>query len=122
MLKSLGIGYRARLLISGEEFVIDGIRKNKVYLVFLANDASDNSKKKILDKAKSGSNGRYVAVNLNNYHTIEFRLFRGTLKLNTFIATLQMVETICNAAFSMSEEELMAGANKWELSHGGISG
>lgn len=52
MLKSLGIGYRARLLISGEEFVVDGIRKNKVYLVFLANDASENSKKKILDKAK----------------------------------------------------------------------
>lgn len=52
MLKSLGIGYRARLLISGEEFVIEGIRKNQVCLVFLANDASDNAKKKILDKAK----------------------------------------------------------------------
>lgn len=52
MLKSLGIGCRARLLISGEEFVIEEIRKNHVFLVFLANDASDNSKKKILDKAK----------------------------------------------------------------------
>lgn len=52
MLKSLGIGYRARLLISGEEFVIEGIRKGNVCLVLLANDASDNSKKKILDKCK----------------------------------------------------------------------
>ncbi|MGN0477377.1 MAG: zinc-binding protein, partial [Ruminococcus sp.] len=34
--------------------------------------------KEILDKAKNSSNGRYVAVNLSNYHTIEFRLFRGT--------------------------------------------
>lgn len=50
--------------------------------------------KQILEKAKSGCNGRYVAVNLNNYHTIEFRLFRGTLKYNTFIATLQMVNHI----------------------------
>ena len=60
--------------------------------------------KQILEKAKSGCNGRYVAVNLNNYHTIEFRLFRGTLKYNTFIATLQMVNHICDAAISLSEE------------------
>ena len=62
--------------------------------------------KEILDKAKSGNNGRYVAVNLNNYHTIEFRLFRGTLKYNTFIAILQLVDEICNVAFSMSEREI----------------
>ncbi|MGN0606325.1 MAG: amidoligase family protein [Oscillospiraceae bacterium] len=62
--------------------------------------------REILDKAKSGSNGRYVAVNLNNYHTIEFRLFRGTLKYNTFIATLQLVNEICNVALLLSEEEI----------------
>lgn len=62
--------------------------------------------KQILEKAKHGGNGRYVAVNLNNYHTIEFRLFRGTLKYNTFIATLQMVNRICDVALSMSEEEI----------------
>ena len=50
----------------------------------------------------------YVAVNLNNYHTIEFRLFRGTLKYNTFIATLQMVNHICDAAISLSEEGIDA--------------
>ena len=47
-------------------------------------------------------------VNLNNYHTIEFRLFRGTLKYNTFIATLQMVNHICDAAISLSEEGIDA--------------
>lgn len=62
--------------------------------------------KEILNKAKSGVNGRYVAINLNNYHTIEFRLFRGTLKYNTFIATLQMVDIICNVSLSMSEREI----------------
>ncbi len=62
--------------------------------------------KAILEKAKSGDNGRYVAVNLTNYHTIEFRLFRGTLKYNTFIATLQFVNRICEVAVSMSEEEI----------------
>ena len=62
--------------------------------------------KEILDKAKNGCNGRYVAVNLSNYHIIEFRLFRCTLKYNTFIATLQMVRKICDVAFSMSEREI----------------
>ena len=38
--------------------------------------------KEILDKAKKGNTGRYAAINLCPYHTIEFRLFRGTLKLN----------------------------------------
>ncbi len=35
-----------------------------------------------------------------------FRLFRGTLKHNTFIATLQMVNKICDVAISMSESEI----------------
>ena len=64
--------------------------------------------KQILEKAKNSCNGRYVAVNLNNYHTIEFRLFRGTLKYNTFIATLQMVNHICDVAISFSEEGIDA--------------
>ncbi|MBR7083831.1 MAG: zinc-binding protein, partial [Oscillospiraceae bacterium] len=62
--------------------------------------------KEILEKAKSGYTSRYVAVNLKNYYTIEFRLFRGTLKYNTFIATLQMVQKICDVALSMSQEDL----------------
>ena len=66
----------------------------------------ENSPKAIMDKAKKGNLGRYAAVNLCNYSTIEFRLFRGTLKLNTFIATLQLVNEICNVAVYMSDEGL----------------
>lgn len=62
--------------------------------------------KEILNKAKKGNVGRYAAVNLCNYSTIEFRLFRGTLKVNTLYATLQLVNRICDAAISMSEEEI----------------
>ena len=39
-------------------------------------------------------------------NTIEFRIFRGTLKLNTFIATLQLVDRICDVALYLSDEEL----------------
>lgn len=61
----------------------------------------------ILDHAKKGyGGGRYSCVNLQNRNTIEFRLFRGTLKYNTFIATLQMVNHICDVAFSSSDAEI----------------
>lgn len=65
----------------------------------------EKSGKEILDKAKDCGN-RYVAVNLRNYSTVEFRLFRGTLRYNTFIATLQFVSEICRVALTMSEEEI----------------
>ena len=39
--------------------------------------------------------GRYQAVNLKNSSTIEIRIFRGTLKTNTILATLQLVDCLC---------------------------
>lgn len=38
--------------------------------------------------------GRYTAVNMQNRHTVEIRIFRGTLNVNTFLATLQLVERL----------------------------
>ena len=65
----------------------------------------ENSPKAIMDKAKKNY-GRYVAVNLCNYHTIEFRLFRVTLKYNTLIATLELVNRICELAVLMDDDEI----------------
>ena len=62
--------------------------------------------REILDKAKKGNNGRYAAVNLMNYATIEFRMFRGTLKLNTLIATFELVNAIIETALNYTEDEL----------------
>lgn len=65
--------------------------------------------REILDHAKKGNhNGRYSCVNLENRETIEFRIFRGTLKWNTLIATLQLVNQICDLAISFSDEEIKA--------------
>ena len=47
-----------------------------------------------------------MAVNLENANTVEMRIFRGTLKYSTFIATLQFVDEICDVAVSMSDEML----------------
>lgn len=57
-------------------------------------------------KAKDKRLGRYVAVNLENYSTIEFRLFRGTLRYKTFLATLQLVDEICYCAINMTNKEI----------------
>ena len=65
----------------------------------------ESDTQKTYKKAK-GNYERYVAVNLQNNNTIEFRFFRGTLKHSTFIATLQLVETICKVAQSMSEKDM----------------
>ena len=63
--------------------------------------------KDILDHAKKGYHGgRYTCVNLQNADTIEFRIFRGTLKYNTFIATLQLVNQVCDVAIRLSDEQM----------------
>lgn len=56
--------------------------------------------------AKNKSLGRYVAVNLENDHTIEFRLFRGTLRYETFLATVELVDEICRTALRLNDKEL----------------
>ena len=62
--------------------------------------------KAVLHSAKVSENGRYTCVNLNCVDTIEFRMFRGTLKYNTLIATLQIVDRICDVALFLSDEEV----------------
>ena len=56
--------------------------------------------------------GRYKAVNLTNYDTIEFRIFNGTLKHSTIMATLQLVSNICLYAKAKTYEEVMCST--WE--------
>ena len=63
----------------------------------------------ILEHAKKGVHaGRYTCVNLTNPDTVEFRIFRGTLKANTIFAALQLVDRVCDAACFLSDEELKA--------------
>lgn len=50
--------------------------------------------KEILEKAKKSTKGRYACVNITNTDTVEIRLFRGTLKLNSFMATLDTTTMI----------------------------
>ena len=61
-----------------------------------------------MEHVKKGRCNRYTCVNLENHATIEFRMFRGTLKYNTLIATLQLVNRICDVALYLSDQEVQA--------------
>lgn len=50
--------------------------------------------------------GRYYAVNLCPTNTIEIRLWRGTLRLDTFLATLQFTELLARWIKNVSVQEL----------------
>lgn len=65
-----------------------------------------NDPKEILDHAKKSGNGRYTCVNITNWNTVEFRMFRGTLRYNTLIATLELVNQICEIAANCDDESL----------------
>lgn len=86
VLSNLGLCNRARGLVSGEEIVCEYLASNKVKYVFLANDASDNAKKKIRNKAL------FYGVEVNENYTSD--------ELSTAIGKVgRMVVGITNQGF-----------------------
>lgn len=73
------------------------------------NDTDDDIIYKTKDKA---SRTRYVAVNLNNRNTVEFRIFRGVLKRDTIIATIQWVDVLIKYSKEASLKDVQVV--KWE--------
>ena len=60
-----------------------------------------------MTKAKqSGESDRYKAVNLKNRHTVEFRFFRGTLRRDTIIASIQFIDTLIKYVSSVQLADL----------------
>ena len=58
----------------------------------------DESHEVVSKHYKDGHYGRYHAINLTNSKTIEFRLFRGTLNLDSYFATLEIVDRLVRLA------------------------
>ena len=50
--------------------------------------------------------GHYFAVNITNTDTIELRMFRGTLNVDTMLATLEFVDKLVRTAKSKTSEQL----------------
>lgn len=83
--------------------------------------APDETDQELINKiAKSRTvyhDDRYYALNLTNSNTIEFRVFRGTLKYETLMATLQFVRNIVTWAREHTvRETLKCTWNEFALS------
>ncbi len=90
-LQLLSLIKKANKLITGEEFVTDAIRKQKVFLVFLASDAGVNTSKKIHDKTKF-----YNVPLIDTYTSVE---------LSNAIGKKRMVIGITDLGFATSIEK-----------------
>lgn len=93
LINLLGLAQRAGRLITGEEQVLQAIRKNKVQLVFLATDAGPNLQKKITDKS--------------NYYKIEVSTVFTTLELSTAVGRPRKVIAVADTGFSKKMRTLM---------------
>ncbi len=74
----LGLAYVAKKLAVGTKLAIDAIRAKKAKLVLLANDASDQTKKQVTDKAKYYK----IAVNMK-YDTLTLSKPIGRTNIKT---------------------------------------
>lgn len=54
--------------------------------------------------------GHHSAINLENYSTIEIRIFRGTLNFNTYCATLEFVNNLIHYVKDKSDKEIEEGS------------
>lgn len=70
---------------------------NKKFMYVIAGRTASQFTKfkiKVLDSAHQFSGDRYEAVNLGNAHTIEFRMFRGTLKKESLFKAVEFCDAI----------------------------
>lgn len=66
---------------------------------YATKDMSEEEARDIVKLSKGyGHGSRYYAVNLTNSHTVEFRLCRGTLKLDSFLAWIDLMLRLVDAS------------------------
>lgn len=88
-------------------------RKDFYWCAFPSNRTScDNWKdiKEVKKIDKDNLYGHQSAINLENYETIEIRIFRGTLKFDTYVASLELVDNIIHYVKDKTDEEVEKGS------------
>lgn len=85
-------------------------RRNNSYSKFVGKNEVNKSLNELYNKYHN--TGKRVALNLQHKDTIEFRMFRSTLKYETFILTIEFVKNIVDYAKSINIEQIEL--IKWE--------
>lgn len=90
----LGLCLSSNNLISGES-LIDAIRKHKVKLVIICDDASDNTKKKLINKC--------------HYYHIDYYIYCNSDDLSKSIGKRRIAVGIISDGFSKKIKECIGG-------------
>ena len=80
---------------------------NKPYLPELEGNALLTERELTEMALRTRNGGRYQAVNLCNGSTVEFRIFRGTLKRDTLIASIELVCNMTKYAMEHTPSECL---------------
>lgn len=85
-----------------------GDSQQRHWAKFITDEINDNGENLDVDYIKKYKNkyDRYYALNLSNRDTIEFRLLRGTLKYNTFIASFELLNNMSKIAKNTSAKNI----------------
>lgn len=95
ILNLLGLAMRAGKLVTGEELTLKDIRANKAKFVFVAQDASENTRKKIKDKI--------------SYYNVPVSELFSQFELSQAIGRPRMVIGVTDAGFATKIKELLKG-------------
>lgn len=79
-------------------------RRNNDYSVFCGDKCTSDTAVTLYGKYRNI--GKRAALNLQHSNTIEFRMFRSTLKYETLLLTLELVQDIIDFSKNISFEEL----------------
>lgn len=85
-------------------------RKSYGYCYFLSDEHGDDAKTLKYCKDNKDDGDRYRVVNLQNYNTIEIRLFKGTLKLETLYSAIEFVSNIVEYAKDKDDGAVECGS------------
>lgn len=89
----LGLAQRAGKIESGEEMVVEAIRRHKAKLVIVASDASQNTREKILNKGQ--------------YYQVPVAIELSTDELSQAIGKMRKVIAVCEKGFANKIKELL---------------
>ena len=93
-LNLIGLAMRAGKVVSGESFSLNEIKTKHAKIVILASDASENTKKKFLDKCQ------FYGIPISSKFTKE--------EISRAIGKSRAVCTISDAGFSARLQELLS--------------
>jgi len=93
VLNLLGLAKRANLLVTGEEAVMETIRKKQAKLAFLAADAGGNTAKRIKDKTK--------------YYEVPLLTMFTSQELSQAIGNFRMVVAFTERGFAEKVQKLI---------------